>query len=201
MRNTPVFTRTAKAAQSDRLTKWDLIAAIAEDATEAEVPISGIHSVLAAKAALKDAGNEYADGTVKSLCIAAKFDHESSPAQRKVWRRYGWSAVSRVAETGWSPEAAFELLAGDHKSWRDVLAALVPARPSARPEVPLDDRCAQWVSRLHLLLRDGRHLATEAEGIHAVGGHVSMALNFYAAINDKITDAEIRQLLTEETAK
>lgn len=195
------FTRTAKAAQTDRLTKWALVAAIAEDANEARIPITGADSVLAAKAALDGAGNQYVDGTVKLLCVVAKFDHESSPAQREVWRRYGWSTVAEVVGSGWSPEAAAELLDGDRKSHREVRAALAAARYDVIPEVPFDDRCADWVSRLHKVLRDGRALATEAESMQALGAHAAMALHFYAAINDKVTDAELRHLLNEETTR
>lgn len=197
----PKFTRTAQAAKSDRLTKWDLIAAIAEDATEVGLPITGIHAVLAAKTALDAAGNEYADSTVKNLCVVAKFDHESTRAQRTVWRRYGWSVLRALAAAGWTQEAAADLLSGERMSWRDVRHAVSPARSGATPDeqtAPFDDRCAAAVTRLYKVLREFAALTSEAEELSAVGAHSRMALGLYQAINERVIDAEYRHLIETE---
>lgn len=196
------FKRTARAAHSERLSKWDLIAAIAEDAVEADLPITGIDSILEAKRALDAAGNEYADNTIKSLCFLAKFDYESDAPQREVWRRYGWATVVEVAKAGWTPEAGVDLLDGERKSHREVRAALVASSDVATGKpASFDDRCAEWVGRLLKVLMDGRALATEAEGVDSVGSQAALALHYLAAINDKVTDAELRQILTEEAVK
>lgn len=200
----PKFTRTATAAQSDRLSKWDLIAAIAADATEAGLPITGIHAVLAAKAALDAAGNEYADSTVKDLCVVAKFDHESTPAQRRVWRRYGWTTVRLVAKAGWSPETAADLLGGERKSRREVTQTVGQVSgpgTTEKPPEPFDDRCAEAVGRLQKVLRDLAALAAEAEELPTVGALSAMGLALYYAINEKVIDAEYRQLIEGEDVR
>lgn len=192
------FSRTAKAAQSDRLTKWDLIAAIAEDAVEAGVPIGGAASVVAAKAALDAAGNEYADATVKHLCVIALFDHESTPKQRKIWRRYGWTCVRAVAQAGWSPEAAAVLLGGDRKTQREIRATVTaPSTFEGTGAATFDERCSEALTRLYKVLRDFAALTVEAEELGSIGGHSQMALGLYRAINERVLDAELRNLLDE----
>jgi hypothetical protein len=202
MGKTPTFKRTAKAAQSDRLTKWDLIAAIAEDADDAGVPITGAESVLAAKAALDGAGSEYADKTVKALCIVAKFDHESSAEHRRIWRRYGWSSVATVAQAGWSPEAAADLLDGEKKGRPDILAAVAGRRgPASRPEPDFDAECARWIHQLNKVLIDGARLATKAEGQPILTAHAQMAVAIYQNIAERELDREVRQLLESEAPR
>lgn len=197
----PKFTRTAKAAQADRLSRWDLIAAIAEDAADAGFAISGAESVVAAKSALTAAGNEYSDSTVRHLCVTAKFDHESTPAQRKVWRTYGWTTVKEAVMAGWSQESVLELLAGNHKTQAEVRQAVSSSKVVNDPD-PLDDRWGQWVHRMNALLMDGARLAEESEEpTVTLGGHSAMGLAIYRNLIEREFDREVRRLLeTEATA-
>ena len=87
------------------------MAAIAEDAIDAGVPITSTASVSAAKDALDAVGLEMAPDTVRNLSCLAKFDHESTDRQRQEWRRYGPASCSGSQRPGWSQEAAFDLLA------------------------------------------------------------------------------------------
>ena len=193
------FTRTEAAAKSDRLTKWDLIAAIAEDADEAGIAISGTESRIAAKSALAAAGSEYRDGTVSDLCVLAKFDYESTAAQRRIWRRYGWTSVREFAKAGWSQSAASQVLDGERKSRDEITAALsTTRRPSGPKTSPFDERCSQWVQRVARLMHDGALLLEESEKVDALGGHAEMALMIYQKLADKYLDAELRQLLESE---
>lgn len=201
MGKTPTFTRTAKAAQSDRLTKWDLIAAIAEDAADAGVPISGAESVLAAKAALDGAGDEYADSTVKNLCHVAKFDYESTAAHRRIWRRYGWSTVRDVVGAGWSQEAAADLLDGDRKRRAEVREAVAKSRCAGTPKpTDFDAECARWIHQLNKVLMDGARLATKAEAQPILTAHAQMAVAIYQNIAERELDREIRRLLETEVS-
>ena len=100
------FSRTKAAAATDKRSRWDLVAAIAEDAIDAGVPITSTASVSAAKDALDAVGLEMAPDTVRNLSCLAKFDHESTDRQRQEWRRYGTSIVQIVADAGLSQEAA-----------------------------------------------------------------------------------------------
>lgn len=197
------FSRTETIAKSDRLTKWELIAAIAEDADEAGIPISGIESRLAAKVALDIAGSEYSDSTVASLCLVAKYDYESTAAQRRLWRRYGWTAVREFAKAGWSQSAAAEVLDGEHKGRIDINAVLATTRkgPGAPKGVPFDDRCAQWVHRAAKLMMDGANLMAEAETVNALGSHSELMLMIYQRMSDRHLDIEIKRLLDAEAVR
>lgn len=201
---TPKFSRTEKAAKNDRLTKWDLIAAIAEDADEARLPITGAESVVAARAALDAAGNEYADATVRTLCLVAKFDHESTAAQRKVWRSYGWSLLGEVAKSGWSQEQAAEFLGGERRSWDDIRRAV---RSTKRPNIgadtaaSFDDRCADWVQRANKLLMDGSKLVEEADTAYHLGSHARFVVMLMQRFSESHIDTELRQILETEAAE
>lgn len=198
------FIRTARAASVDKRSKWDLIEAIAQDATANNVPIVGVESRTAAKEALDGVGNEYQSGTVKELCAVAKFDHESTAEQRKVWRNYGWSIISKVARAGLKQEAALALLAGERKTQADVVAALGSGvNPTSDPAVSLDERWHNWVSALNNLLVDGTRLAeaTEAEGVVA-GSYAAVGLLEFNRVfrKSKAMDAEFEMLLSTEAA-
>lgn len=195
------FSRTEAAAKSDRLTKWDLIAAIAEDAVDADIAISGAESIVAAATAFAVAGSEYADATVKSMCMLAKFDYESTAQQRKVWRRYPWSNVREVVAAGWSPSAAASLLDGDKKTRDEILKALKPTRKGAQSAPGFDARCAQWVQRANKLMMEGADLMAEAGTLESVGSHAEMALAIYAALAERHMDAEIRRFFETEAAR
>jgi hypothetical protein len=193
------FRRTAKAATSERMSTWFLIESIAADATDVGVPISGAESVLAAKEALDAAGCEYADGTIKNLCVVAKFDHESTPTQRKVWRRYGWTSVAEVAQAGWSPEAAAQVLDRPERLTRtEVRAAVRQPRHAGVPEPrSFEDRCASWIHAVNRVLMEGTRLAQEAESWPDIelGAHAALAIQLYQRLTERALDAELRSLL------
>lgn len=192
------FSRTTEAAKADKLSKWDLIAAIAEDAVDNDVPIAGTASCVAAKAALDAAGHEHADSTVRHLCSIAKFDYESTPAQRKTWRTYGWSCVAVLAEAGWTHEAADDLLRSERRSWRQIKDA-VSARSSARPPalpLPLNEAWHKWTRNMDALLTEGAHLASRAETEPVdLDAHAALGRLIYDRIVERQLDAELRQLI------
>ena len=188
------FTRTAQAAGKDRQSRWELIEAIAIDATDNGVPITSLASIIAAKSALEQAGAEYADMTIKHLCLVAKFDHESTPRQRKEWRRYGWTAIGRVVNAGLSQEAAYSLLSGDRKTVAEIQDMLrsnvTPER--RRTEPPFDLRCARWVQHMNALMMEGAGLVAESEQTEGIviGGHAALALSIYRRLAERQLDAE-----------
>lgn len=195
----PTFNRTKQAATVDRATRWGLIEAIAADAVDNDLPISGIKSQLAACSALTEAGNEYAESTVHDLCVVAKFDQESTPTQRQLWRTYGWSNVRLAAKAGWSQKEVAALLSGDHKSLSDIQRALdrSKGRDTPAPPAPLDDRWAAWVNHQNALLMEGARLDAETEEAGGVGGHAHLGRMIYHQIVERQLDAEIRTLLDE----
>jgi hypothetical protein len=197
------YRHTQDAATVDRQSRWGLIEAIALDAVENDVPISGGQSVLATKAALDAAGNELADDTVKALCVVAKFDAESTAGQRRTWRTYPWSSVLVVAKAGLSQEAAFGLLAGHRLPRREIEKRLVRrAGGAGSPEpspAPLGEALHRWIARIDDVLTEGAELAARADTEdEPLDAHAQMALYFYERLIEKKFDAELRDLLEQE---
>lgn len=197
------FKRTAAAAQRDKQSKWDVIQSIAEDASEAGLPIVGIESRTEARKALKAAGHEHEDNTVRDLCLVAKFDHESTPAQRKTWRRYGWTIPHQFAKRGWSQEAAEKHLVGPGLLSKSEAVAIASGKNADddTPEVekPLDERWTSWVQRLSTLMTEGAKLAAETDDTGLVlGGYAALARELYDRLAERQIDAEYRQLLEAE---
>lgn len=126
------FTEVEKIARRQKGTNWELIEAIAREADRQVIPIVGADSVTQVCEAFANAENELGVGSAKDLCIVAKFDHDSTTRQRSVWRRYGYTAVRTVARAGWSPEAAYDLLIGEHKTVRSIEAAVRPTAQGTR---------------------------------------------------------------------
>jgi len=196
------FKRTQKAATQDRLTKWELIEAIAADADESGLPITSSESCVATKSALESSGDEYADGTVKELCVVAKFDYESSPKQRRVWRTYGWTVIRTVAKSGWTPEAAYDLLSARHLTRVEVNAAVRgPGHPDEEPS--FEAKCATWVHRANALMMDGARLAEEVERTpgYAPSSQAELALSIYHRMTERQLDAEIRAFFESEQVR
>lgn len=194
------FTRTRRAAEAEKTTKWDLIAAIADDAVEHGLPITGMTSQLAAREALDSAGNEYAVSTITNLCVVAKFDHESTAKQRQVWRTYGWSIVQRFAHGGYSQEEAARFLTERRRSQREVEAFMrsmdIDVHKPDKPPVPLDDAWMAWLRNINRLLVEGAELAERSETeADQLGVYAALAMLTYQRIAERKIDAELRQLL------
>ncbi len=200
------FSHTEEAAKIDKRSKWDLIAAIALDAMENDVEIVSGESILAAKAALDKAGDEHADSTVHQLCVVAKFDHESDAKQRRVWRRYGWTVVRVLAQSGWEQDVACDFLMGSAKSKRDVEAEVrrragtrTPAKVPGNPEIDLDAALVAAVNRLDAILTEFASLAERAETENVeLSNHAQLALLIYERITERKIDAELRDLMESE---
>jgi hypothetical protein len=199
------FTRTQQAAQTEKQSKWDLIEAIALDAVDNGVDISSVESQVGAYKACAAAGNEHADPTIRSLCVVAKFDYESSAGQRRTWRKYGWSVVAEVAKAGWSQDAASAFLAGRQRSQREVRAEIEKKarQGSRRPSFPQDPNefWHKWITHLD------RELARAAEAIDHYGAtddldpHSALAVLIYERITENKIDAELRDLIEAETTR
>ena len=192
------FDRTEAAAKTDKQSKWDVIEAIALDAVDADFPITGADSCIAAKEAFERAGDEHADDTIRSLTLVSKIDYESSPKRRKIWRRYGWTCIREVAEAGWSQERAEALLQGVHKTRREIQAKV---RTERVPPGVLDINEA-WhdvAGKFSALLFDMARLAerTETEGLE-LDAHSALAYELYHRIAEKQIDAEYRALVEAE---
>jgi len=197
------FARTAKAATGDRLSKWELIEAIAADAVDNDFPISGAESCVAARAALDAAGNDHSDDVVKHLCMVAKFDVESTPRQRKLWREYGWTSIRVLAKGGWTQADAYELLRGEHKSRSEIERAIGAVSKRRDPGVPdLDEGWTAWLTHLNKIMMEGARLAERSDQPGVIlGGYASMARVIYQRMTERQLDAEIRDLLSSEEAK
>jgi hypothetical protein len=193
------FRNTEQAAKTDRLSKWELIEAIAVDADENGLPICGVDTAIAAKQALDKAKHHHADTTVTNLCMVAKFDYESTAAQRRVWRRYGWTAIRLVAGAGWSQEHAAEFLGDDKVTWLDI-EAKVRGSSRSTTELPLGEAWEKWLNKMGTVLTEGAHLATRTaeETSVELSGHAAMAHMFYEHLSERAIDAELRQLFENE---
>lgn len=192
------FTRTERAASVDKQSRWDLIAAIAEDADANGVPITGGESQAATTRALESAGLELASGTVQKLTVAAKFDWESMPDQRKVWRRYGWSLVMELAKAGYSQSAAEAFLdVPDRRTKADVQAEIARSRepvPQAEPE--LNEAWAAWLTRAHALLADGAALDQRtADEMTELDAEAGFARVVYQRMDERNFDTQLRKVL------
>lgn len=202
------YLNTTAAAKSEKRSSWDLISAIAIDATENGVLVGSLESRVAAKDAMDGEGLEYKDSTIKHLCVLSQFDYDSSATQRRVWRRYGWSAVYILANAGWSQEAAAKFLDVEkRRTFREAQAAasrkVAPnAKPSASACTPgqLDRAWADWANKLTSLMLRGAELAEASEQHEGVewSGHAAIAQMVYGRIVERQLDAEIRDLLESE---
>lgn len=197
------FTLTQQAARNDKNSRWELIAAIAEDAVAAGLPITSGDSMLAAQQAAASVGLELAAGTVAKMAITAKFDHESTPRQREEWRRYGHRAVQELAVSGWSQDDAYELL---HVQKRRTVAEVRHAIREATVHVDPEPRDLNEL--MHRLLHDidkwFTDMAKAADRAEAEGGldmHSAMTLAIYQSLTEKRIDAELRQFFGEEANK
>jgi hypothetical protein len=197
------FKRTAQAASQERLSRWDVIAAIAADAAERELAITGAASFFAAGQAFEAAGVDYADSTIKSLCVLAKFDYEAMPKDRAIFRQYGWTVVLPFANAGYLPHAAAEFL----KTPRTVgeVKAEISGRdksPKPSPVMSFDQRCADWVNHMNAVMTEGAILAAEAEQNSklVLGAHAEMALTIYRRLAERQLEAELRRFLEAREA-
>lgn len=198
----PTFTRTAEAARAEQRTKWELIEALATDATAAGLPITSLAAVTAAGRAFEEAGADYTSSTVRDLAAVAKFDTESTPEQRLTWRRYGWTLLRVVAKSGTSPAEAHELLAGDRLTRAQVVAAVGngPGTTDEQPEPDIDTLAENWLKRAHAVMADGAALAARVDREAVVlGGYAAVALELYRRMSESQIDAELRQLLDQAT--
>jgi hypothetical protein len=199
------FTRTAQAANQERLSKWDVIAAIAADADEAEIPITGGQSQVAAAAAFSDAGLDYTPAYITDLCTLAKYDWESTPKQRQVWRSNPPTNVLILAKAGWAQAAAAEVLipkpTGSEIRAEIQKYAKTSNRTKARAAT-FDDRCADWVSHMNHVMMDGAGLLEEAETEqYQLGPHAEMALGIYRRLSERQLEAEIHRFFESQEAR
>lgn len=192
----PAFERTRKAAHKEKTSKWDLIAAIAEDAVEYGLPITGAQSQADAKRAMAIAGLEYADSTIEQLTVTAKFDYESTPAQRELWRRYGWTIVKQFARSSWTQEAAFEALKSGVATKRQVEALLRAPGTVAAP-LPLPELWATYLAAQSKAFRLGAEAAERSEK-EDLDPQSNAAYLIYQRITERQIDAELRNLMESE---
>lgn len=198
------FARTKAAANTDKKSRWELVAAIAEDAIDAGVPITSTVSVTAAKEALDSVGLDMAPDTVKALAVVSKFDHESTDRQRQEWRRYGTSIVQEVAVNGWSQEAAFDLLCAPRRlTQAEVRAAVRATRVVDNPETAqpdINEQGHRLLNQINAWFTDMAKFADRAEGEGGLDVYSAAVLDIYHALTEKRIDAELRQILETETA-
>lgn len=199
------FVRTQEAASQDKKSRWDLVAAIAEDAIDAGIPISSADSMLATQKAASAVGLELSGSTVSHLAVLAKFDHESTDRQRQEWRRYGTSVVKEVVLAGWSQEAAFDLLSKPQRMTQAQVRHAVKSASNVVNDVGTSDLNASLHSALNELSRWFRTVAALSERADAedveLDAHASMCILMYQRMAEKRIDAELRQLFEEEAAK
>lgn len=199
------FSRTKAAANADKRSRWDLVAAIAEDAIDAGVPITSTASVTAAKEALDAVGLEMTPDSVKNLSCLAKFDHESTDRQRQEWRRYGTSVVREVALAGWSQEAAFDLLARPKRVTRSEVRIALKAgnagvtQHGAAPDI--NEQGHRLLSQINAWFTDMAKFADRAEAEGGLDSYSAAVLETYHALTEKRIDAELRQILEAEAAR
>lgn len=198
-----IFARTKAAANVDKLSRWDLVAAIADDAVDAGLPISSGQSAVAAKAALDAVGLEMTPGTVHNLTVLAKFDHESTDRQRQEWRRYGTSIVEKVANAGWSQEAAFDLLAAPRRrTVTEVRHALTESRQNVLPDPPdINEVGHKLLHGIGNWFMDAAQFADRAEVEGGLDAYSASVVELYHILTEKRLDAELRQLTDEERIK
>jgi hypothetical protein len=198
------FSRTAQAAAQERLSKWDVIEAIAADADEAGVPITGGQAQVSAASAFTDAGLEYTPSYVKSLCVLAKYDWESTPAQRQLWRRNSTTNVLLMAVAGWSQSAAADYLMDDRSSNEVRAEVRKYAEPSKRTQAraaTFDDRCGDWVAQMNKVMMAGASLLDEAESEqYELGPHAEMAMAIYRRLAERQLEAEIHRFFESQEA-
>mgnify|MGYP000916683757 CR=1 FL=1 len=202
----PEFTRTQAAAGADKKSRWELVAAIAQDAVDAGLPITSADSVIAAKAAVDAVGLEMTADTVKNLTCLSKFDHESTDRQRQEWRRYGTSTVQEVAKAGWSQEAAFDLLATPkRRTHAEVRHAISISRDDVIPEPHAPDLNAELHNALGqinawFLRMAGLADRADTEDVE-LDGHAAGCIVLYERLTERKFDIELRELLDSETAR
>lgn len=198
-----IFARTKAAANVDKLSRWDLVAAIAEDAIDAGLPITSGASVVAAKDALDAVGLEMSPDSVRDLSCVAKFDHESTERQRQEWRRYGTSIVQEVAKAGWSQEAAYDLLAAPERLTKAQVRQAVKGSNGAGTIEPPDINEVGH-KLLHAIgnwFMDAAKFVERAEAEGGLDAYSASVVELYHILTEKRLDAELRQLTDEERIK
>lgn len=168
----PVFKRTEKVAKVDRVSKWNLIEAIAADAKEAGVPLVGVQSKTAAREALAKVGHDHAPRTIEDLCMVAKYDDESTDEQRQVWRRYGWSIVYRFSQASVPKAKAMKYLdVEEPRTWQetvDYVSGLSP-RSARGDDLDLDASWEVWLNDLNRVMKHGAELDKASKGKNLKG--------------------------------
>lgn len=197
-----IFARTQAAAATEKLSRWDLVAAIAEDAVDAGLPISSTASAMSAKDALDAVGLEMTPGSVRNLAVLAKFDHESTPRQREEWRRYGTSIVLEVAAAGWSQEAAFDLLSGTtRRKVAEVRHEIKAASHNVVAEPDINEVGHKLLHGIGNWFMDAAKFVERAEAEGGLDAYSASVVELYHILTEKRLDAELRQLTDEERIK
>lgn len=196
------FARTKAAANTEKLSRWDLVAAIAEDAIDAGLPISSSASAVAAKEALDGVGLEMTPGSVLNLTVLAKFDHESTERQRQEWRRYGTSVVRELAKAGWSQEAAFDLLAAPKRlTVAEVNHAIKGAKDHVVLVPPINEVGHKLLHAIGNWFMDAAQFADRAEAEGGLDAYSASVVELYQILTEKRLDAELRQMMDAEQIK
>jgi hypothetical protein len=213
-RHTIVFTGVFTTAQAEVKARWNLIDAIADDATRLGMPISGMDTVLAARAALEEAGVEMTLGTVRNLCATAKFYDDANLEQRDVFTSYGWTIVRDLAKAGWSTDDAADFLGDERRTRAAVTNAIksrdpgvptevgvvdeVPPRPVRPPTTDLSELWGEWLNQMSTVLLKGARLMERTEAEHAVDVYGHLGCIIYQRFSERRLDAEYQHLLDQE---
>ncbi len=192
------FKSTFLTGMQDRESRWDLIAAIANDAASLNLPITGVRALVATKEALEQAGCDYSMGTVKNLAVTAKLYDNGSTEQKTIFETYGWTIVRDLAKAGWTPADAANLLGSKHRTRADVASAIRAARdpgvPEPKPEPPLGDAWRAWLNKINGDLIEGARLAERSDTEDAVlDTYSAFAQLIYQRITERKLDAELRE--------
>ena len=97
----PEFTHCG-CCRADKKSRWELVAAIAQDAVDAGLPITSADSVIAAKAAVGAVEPEMTADTVKNRRACPNSTTEVHRPAASGVAAYGTSTVQEVAKAGWS---------------------------------------------------------------------------------------------------
>jgi len=182
----------------DRESRWDLIAAIANDASSLNLPITGVRALVATKEALEQAGCDYAATTIKQLSVTAKLYDNGSTEQKTIFETYGWTIVRDLAKAGWTPADAANLLGSEHRTRADVASAIRdlrgPGTPEPKPEPPLGDAWKAWLYKINRDLIEGARLAERSDIEDVVlDAYSAFAELIYQRITERKLDAELRE--------
>jgi PAS domain-containing protein len=190
------YARTRQAAKADKAARWKLIDAIQEDALSNDIPITSGESILATKEAVDQAEEDFADETVAALCRLAKFDQESTDRQRQVWRRYGWSIITRVAGAEndglWTKDEARKFLdVVQRKTFEQVTAYIRSLRVRTHGEViDLNDAWQKLLGYLNGYFLQGAKLEIQTDETTELDAYAQVSRRFYLSLIDKHIEAE-----------